>query len=226
MIKTFPPVKRYILNKYPGLRRTLSVFYIQYYNLKREIALLITRPKYEEKVFCIGFQKTGTTSLGRSLKMLGYNHSSFDSKVYMRLYKRKGDVYNILKITSKYDSFDDLPWSKEDLIPVLDKVFPNSKFIYLVRDEETWKKSMNNWYFKKFGIYPDLSQKLLEYRGHRSFVMAYFQDRIGKDLLILDIKDVNGFQKLANFLGKEAPSQHFPHFNQTELIPVIYSSKP
>lgn len=196
----------------------LSQVFVKYLFFKREFFLRTTKSKSHGKIFCIGYQKTGTTSLGKALKMLGYKHSSFDHKVYMKLYKRDRNIYKILQDASKFDSFDDMPWSKEDMIPLLDKIFPNSKFIYLHRDEESWKSSLNKWHFKKFGQYPDIDDRLIEYRNHREFVMNYFQDRMGKDLIILDINDAHGFEKLSEFLGKEAPMRNFPHLNKTELI--------
>ena len=35
--------------------------------------LTFVKPNYNGKIFCIGFNKTGTTSLGKSLELLGYN---------------------------------------------------------------------------------------------------------------------------------------------------------
>jgi hypothetical protein len=53
----------------------------------KDLLLLIFRTKrYDSKIFCIGFNKTGTTTVGKSLKMLGYKHSSFNKKVYRKYY--------------------------------------------------------------------------------------------------------------------------------------------
>ena len=43
------------------------------------------------------------------------------------------------------ESFDDLPWLKEGLPPILLETFPNSKFIYVQRDEASWKRSYRDW---------------------------------------------------------------------------------
>src|SRR5699024_4627029 len=92
--------------------------------------LAFRKPRYDSKIFCIGFNKTGTTSLGRALTDLGFRHSSF-SQIVWRKYYQRGKIDKVLKYTAKFESFDDLPWLKEDMIPVLDKHFPGSKFIYL-----------------------------------------------------------------------------------------------
>lgn len=31
----------------------------------------------------------------------------------------------MIKIASRYDSFDDIPWNREELISIMDKNFPN-----------------------------------------------------------------------------------------------------
>lgn len=176
--------------------------------------LLFKAPKYNEKVFCIGYNKTGTTSLGKSLEMLGYNNTSFNKRVWRSFYKQ-GNIDKIINFTAKFDSADDLPWLKEDMIPILDKKFPNSKFIYLDRDEKSWKNSIYNWTYKKTGAYPDMELKLEEFRNHKTFVLDYFKGRSEQDFIRIDIRDPQGFKKVSEFLEKPVLRDDFPHFNNT-----------
>lgn len=183
-------------------------------NILFDIVLFFRKETYSGKVFCIGYNKTGTTSLGESLRILGYKHSSYSDKVWLKYYGNN-KIVEILKYTAKFESLDDLPWLKEDMIPILDKVFPNSQFIYLTRDEESWKKSIYHWTYKMTGEYPDVDKCLEEYRVHRNFVYDYFKDRSKEEFLVLDISEEKGFKKLADFLGKETDCDDFPHFNKT-----------
>ena len=187
------------------------------HNFLKRIELAFRQPKYNSKVFCIGYNKTGTTTLGKSLEMLGYRHSSFNKKVWRKFYKNN-EIVKILKYTAKLDSVDDLPWLKEDMIPILDRVFPNSKFIYLTRDESSWKKSLYNWRYKIKGTYPDIKESLKKFRKHKDFVLDYFKDRPTNQFIVLDIKDGDGFKKLADFLGKKTTRKKFPHYNKTSTI--------
>ena len=180
-----------------------------------KIELALQKPKYNSKVFCIGYNKTGTSSLGQSLRMLGYRHSTFDQKVWRKYYKNN-EIVKILNYTAKFESLDDLPWLKEDMIPILDRVFPDSKFIYLTRDEESWKKSLYNWTYQLTGKYPNIEERLNDYRKHKEFVLNYFHDKPDDQFLILDIKDKKGFKKLADFLGKTTTHEKFPHHNKTK----------
>lgn len=183
-------------------------------NIVFELQYLLEKPVWSEKVFCIGYNKTGTTTIGKSFEILGYRNSSFNKKVWRKYYK-EGKIQKVLNYTARFDSFDDLPWLKEDMIPVLDRAFPGSKFIFLHRDEESWKESFKNWTYFKTGRYPDLETGLEAFRAHRKFVLNYFEHRNQKDFLIIDVQDPSGFKKMASFLGKEAPQPHFPHFNKT-----------
>jgi hypothetical protein len=182
-------------------------------DILHHILLFFRRPKYDAKVFCIGYNKTGTTTLGKSLEMLGYRNSSFNKKVWRKYYKNN-EIEKILLYTSKFDSFDDLPWLKEDMIPVLDKKFPGSKFIYLERDEVSWKKSFNDWTFNMTGKYPNIEEGWQDYLKHQKFVLDYFKER-KSDFIVINVKDENGLKKTADFLGKTTIQNHFPHFNKT-----------
>ncbi len=181
----------------------------------RDSKVWLKKPSYSSKVFCIGYNKTGTTSVGMSLAMLGYDNCSFNKKVWRNYYK-SNRIVKILRYTARFDSFDDLPWLKEEMIPILDIAFPNSKFIYLTRDEESWKKSLHSWKFKVTNTYPDIEKSFQDFKSHEKFVLEYFKNRPAQDFISLDVKDKQGFKKLADFLGKTAPSDAFPHFNKTK----------
>lgn len=183
-------------------------------NAIENFILLFHREHYTSKVFCIGYNKTGTTSLGESLRMLGYKHSSFNEKVWLKYYANN-EIVKILQYTAKFEALDDLPWLKEDMIPVLDRVFPNSKFIYLTRDEKSWKNSIYNFTYNRTGVYPDVDECFKEYQAHQDFVLDYFKDRPKEQFLVLDITEKKGFKKLANFLGKTTNQDEFPHYNKT-----------
>lgn len=180
----------------------------------REAQIYFRKPSKTPKVFCIGFNKTGTTSVGGALEMLGYRHSSFNRKVWVDYYLQ-GRLDKVIEYTAKFELFDDLPWLKEDVIPVLDRSFVGSKFIYLERDEVSWKRSVASWSKLTFGTSSDVNVGWKEYLEHREFVLNYFRDRAPSEFLILDVRDPIGFRKLADFVGKAAPQDALPHYNQT-----------
>lgn len=95
-----------------------------------------------QKIFGIGFSKTGTTSLENALELLGYNtwrrhwenpNLSYATALY--LYKDYDKLFNIINY---YDAFADIPWGGSDLYQALYEHFPNSKFILTTRETESW----------------------------------------------------------------------------------------
>ena len=195
-----------------------------YERILRRLRYEIKPQRYDSKIFCIGFNKTGTTSFGDAMNMLGYDHSSFNTKLWRVAYCKDHNLWQILRYTSKFESFDDLPWLKEDMIPILDQFFPGSKFVYLYRDETSWAKSMKNWTYLKTGELPDMDLKLDEYRKHKEFIDFYFKDSSDDKFLRLDVKDPEAFFQLAKFLGKEhlvGSQKSMPHSNKTrhDIVP-------
>ena len=203
-------------NPYHSMKKKLKDLLVKAYRMFCMWSLIFRDHDYSGKIFCIGFNKTGTTSCGKAIEKLGFFHSSFNRKVW-RKYYHNNQMVKLLKYTAKFESFDDLPWLKEDMIPVLDKVFPGSKFIYLTRDEASWKQSMKNWTYKMTGEYPDMEEKLRQFRAHKEFVLNYFADRSEDHFLVLDVREEGAYEKLGRFLGKETPQRNFPHFNKTAL---------
>ena len=169
------------------------------------------------KIFCIGYNKTGTTSVGDALREMGFRHSSFNKKVWRDFY-RNNKTKKIIDYTAKFESLDDLPWLLEDMFPLMDKTFPGSKFIFLHREEEAWKQSFSEWRHKLFGECPDLDEAVETFRKHRDFVLDYFKERPSADFIVLDVKDPEGYKTLANFVGKETDQLKLPFSNQTSKL--------
>ena len=84
------------------------------------------------KVIEVGPPKTGTTSLGQAFDILGLKYRKWDPELYDQY--EQGDYTQILEIAKHYDAFEDGPWHCEVVYQLLDRTFPNSKFILLERD--------------------------------------------------------------------------------------------
>lgn len=103
------------------------------------------------KVFCIGYGKTGTTSLEGALIKFGY--SLGNQAVGEMLVKdwSDGDYNRILGFCHTAEAFQDLPFGVRNLYKILDDNFANSKFILTVRESpEVWYDSMIRFHTKLF----------------------------------------------------------------------------
>lgn len=172
------------------------------------------------KVFCIGFHKTGTTSLHRALEMLGYRvHEEFgvhDPDIQQTALNRA------LALVPDYDAFRDNPWPI--LYRELDEQVPGSKFILTVRPAERWLQSVLNHFGGRtsamrewiYGAGDPTGHEHLyveRYQQHNEDVQRYFADR-PDDLLVMDLTAGDGWEKLCPYLGYSIPTQEFPHSNK------------
>lgn len=108
--------------------------------------------RYSEKVFCIGFNKTGTTSVERAFRDLGYKVGNQRKGENLIDEWAKRDFRKIIKFAKTADAFQDVPFSLPFTYQALDSYFPNSKFILTVRDNsEQWYESLIRFHGKIWG---------------------------------------------------------------------------
>jgi len=178
------------------------------------------------KVFGIGWAKTGTTTLGKCFEILGYDHQTQALGLAKDL--KKGDLSRIMELASEKETFEDWPWLL--LYKEMDAAFPGSRFVLTRRDPEKWVRSYTNMLANQgeadedlnvirrilYGLpFPHVTEEQLieRYKRHNAEAVDYFRDR-PQDLLIIDWTEGGGWDELCGFLGKERPSEPFPHANK------------
>ncbi len=174
----------------------------------------------EPKVFCIGFHKTGTTSLAVALKTLGYRvtgpNGVNDPDIAANI-----DCM-IDSLVAQYDAFQDNPWPI--LYRKLDRLYPQSKFILTMRNSDSWIASQVRHFGRRetpmrqwiYGVgCPEGHEDVYKerYESHNKDVLDYFRDR-PDDFLILDLARGDGWEQMCPFLGKGVPDTPFPHANK------------
>lgn len=185
------------------------------------------------KIFGIGFHKTGTSTLDKALSLLGYNVTGKQLHLVEEL--KQNNYNSIIKLGNKFDAFQDNPWPI--LYEPLDKYFPDSKFILTIREDEKWLKSIVNFFGEQntemrkwiYGIgHPKENEEIYlnRYKKHNNDVIEYFKNR-PDDLLIIDFSEGNSWKKICCFLGKEIPNDPFPHekktdYSNTSFIKQVY----
>ena len=189
-----------------------------FWRIRHDFAVYRKSARMTPKVFVIGINKTGTTSLAEALRILGYDHFStyFNKRPDIVDWRRKGDYRRLIRWARKFDSFDDGPWYNPDVIEKMDVAFPGSKFILLNRDENEYMKSYLTYFARRPNVKtlknPDLI--IEEFRRHRSWCLEYFTGR-DEDFLDLYVKDENAFQRLSLFLDRPFIAMRLPHKNKT-----------
>src|SRR4051812_14602679 len=97
----------------------------------------------KEKVFCIGLNKTGTTSMKKVLENFGYKLNIQREAEMLSVEYSKRNFKPVIDHCLTADAFQDAPFSFPYTFVILDHYFPNAKFVLTVRDStEQWYKSM------------------------------------------------------------------------------------
>ncbi len=156
-----------------------------------------------KKVFCVGRNKTGTTSLGAALEILGLKVAPqylgerlLDSWV-------KRDFAPIIRLCETAEAFQDIPFSLDYTYVVCDAFFPGSKFVLTIRnDSETWYNSVVRFHSKLLGTYRAPTTDDLRKFGH-----------IRPGWLLKEEKAVYGVDD-AHLYDKEIYIRHYEEHNR------------
>lgn len=192
------------------------------------------------KIFCIGLNKTGTVSLHYALKSVGLASlhwapdrfgASIEGQAIAEEIKTEmaQNIEADRPLLGRWDGYD----AYSDIHHIIhhfdlaDRHYPGSLFIFTDRDEDAWIKSRRNHVernienYKKghyAGAFLEVNEEKwrAEWRSHRERVMQHFCYR-RDDLLVLNVCDGEGFEKLGPFLGVERWETGFPKRNVTDL---------
>lgn len=178
-----------------------------------------------EKVFAIGFHKTGTKSLAAALAQLGYR---VHGPQWVQDPHHCASIDHLISIAStvidEYDAFQDNPWPV--IWQYLVKQYPRARYILTVRDSDAWVDSACRY----FGTQKTPMRALIygadaasplgfeerykeRYNAHNKAVREYFS---GKDnFLEMNVAHDNAWANLCTFLNKPIIESPFPHANPT-----------
>lgn len=171
------------------------------------------------KIFCIGLNKTGTTTLHQAFETIGvrslhWGGPASGKKVGKALREGRGLVDDF----EDYDAFSDIA-ALSKRYRLLDEQYPGSRFILTTRPMEGWVESRRAHVVRNqeragrgeytgtfLTIEPDAWRA--EFIEHHQQVADYFAGR--PDLLTMRITEGDGFDVLCPFLGLPVPKEPFP----------------
>jgi hypothetical protein len=177
------------------------------------------------KVFGLGLNKTGTTSLMHGLQILGMRvcngFGPAQSYITKENYQKKA-----LELVPHFDAFEDLPWPF--LYKELYESYPDSVFILTVRPVEAWWRSFSD-HFGKGNIeyhqwmygYADPVGREKEHKRiflrHNDDVRTFFKQKPNFAELNFDgsLNDRELWGLLCGVLGVAVPDRPFPKSNRT-----------
>ena len=124
-----------------------------YTEFTKKVRAKVIANKNYNKIFCIGYNKTGTTTLETILRLYGFNLPNLEEQ-QLRLSKNclQTNYTEMENFVSHYDAFKDLPFSHNTTYVAADALFPDSKFILTIRDSENWFNSEKSFTKKLFNL--------------------------------------------------------------------------
>ena len=178
------------------------------------------------KVFCVGFNKTGTVTLDKIFR---------DQLSYRSAHKPRWTDWSITKDRQRLDRFDVFSDGGCASIENLDELYPEALFILNTRPLKDWVLSRHksversrmaaSWILTMYvplgfvarlinrWVLDNSDRALVRWirirNSYHEHVIHYFEERTEK-LLVLNIKDADFAARLARFLGTErsiAPTQ-------------------
>jgi GT2 family glycosyltransferase/glycosyltransferase involved in cell wall biosynthesis len=177
------------------------------------------------RVFGIGLNKTGTTSLHEALTMLGFTSLHWGGPSVRRIIEvslAAGEPL-LSRINPYFDAFTDvLPLTQN--FQLLDEQYPGSRFILTTRPLDAWIESRcrhvaSNVRRHAAGEYRgaflevDEATWRAEWEAHVERARDYFAGR--DDFLEIDITARGEWLPLCRFLGVAEPSRPFPWVNRS-----------
>lgn len=186
-------------------------------------------PPGPPKVFGIGLNKTGTTSLHQACELLGLRSFHWgDRAAFDGVLEAVRSGRRLLEpVGETYDAYSDIE-TLAVRFDIADLQYPGSRFVLTVRDVDGWVDSRRrhverNRRSREAGAYDGVNLHVDEERWRRQWnthverVTRHFAGR--DDLLVLDITAGQGWERLAPFLGHPVPSVPFPHGNADRKAP-------
>ena len=146
------------------------------------------------KIFCIGFNKTGTTTIEKILRLYGYSMPvQQEQEVHLTRNVLRTDYRSLSDFCRMYDAFQDLPFSLGATYIAADALFPDSKFILTTRDSTAWFASLKRAHQMRYTTSIDEfdRQKLREeasylYAGYEEMVHEHYLTHYDGDERITD----------------------------------------
>ena len=117
------------------------------------------RHEARAKVFCIGMNKTGTTSLEQLFHDLGYQVGSQrrGERIFGTSYL-SSEWKPLIRLCRSAEFFQDVPFSAPGTFKICDSYFPGSKFVLTVRSSaDVWWNSLVRFHYqlvRSFGAPP------------------------------------------------------------------------
>lgn len=183
------------------------------------------------KIIGIGLNRTGTTSLGDALEILGFNkHMTYNLELTKKYFN--GEIEGLLEIAKQHNNLEDWPWPL--MYKELFNTFTDAKFVLTYRKSpEAWFKSLCKHTLLKgplecnrliygYSMPHDHSEHFINiYKKHNEEVEKFFMTNAPDKFLKICWENGDGWDELAGFLDKPSPKKPIPFKNKSRKPLVV-----
>lgn len=176
-----------------------------------------------DKVFALGFHKTGTKSLAKALRYLGLRvHGPAWTQDPEACASLDGLLEKAMEVVPHFDAFQDNPWPL--LWRDLAEVYPDAYYILTTREPSAWLGSVLNHFGGQSTPMRELiygvgkgdpvgneDLYLRRYLSHNAEVRTALSGN--RRFIELDVSASDVWSPLCGFLGFPVPEGQFPHEN-------------
>lgn len=176
------------------------------------------------KFLCVGFMKTGLTSLHDTAESLGLSVRHRRYKIWKAFLR--SDYQTVMDFYETADLFVDWPHPYM-YRPFLEKYRDRARIILTVREPDSWYASLlrhnahahpithsHKHIFGRFYPHGFKDEHLALYNAHNETVERYFSERgLNDQLLVLKTGDTDNFEKFKAFSGLEITDGGYAHSN-------------
>lgn len=180
------------------------------------------------KVFGVGLNKTGLTSLLTLFKRAGVRSEGRNRKMHV--------LFNAGRYADILEHYDNLGFTCDYPVPLMYKLAyyrfqENAKFILTVRgNSKEWYESLlrhnalahpfknkHHWTHKRYYPHGFAEEHMAYYDRHVSEVRRFFKENNAEDrLLVLSIAEAEAVKRIEDFLGISFGTDVMPHENRSD----------
>jgi len=157
-----------------------------------------------DKVFCIGANKTGTSTMEAVFRDLGLRTAPQEEGERAGVQFHRGQFEPLRDYIRAHDAFQDAPFSIKTTYAQVDALFPGSRFILTYRPADDWFRSLVSYHAKVMGECDERGRPTAEAVRRLDYIQPGYVANLAETNWLADVTDELEVRKDWSLLYDEA----------------------